>query len=392
MNNKKDTIIENFFNEALFTFDSLSCDCVVEPEYIKPGFFNEAFKVASISDKKLQFAFEPQKGLVRLSSHGTIEEKNILGNLLQIRGDNLSNFTNFFNRNGFLFPTKIDEYEKVTCDNFYIIMSRLCCVVELLDLVSNPKQKDYEGILARVLFLLFSARASIKCGEFDYESCEHSFTKLFLSNQLFQNTLDQVEAFSTGKFSIKDTIFGTYELNIADYTSIINQNPPPPLGFHDDSLRRLTDMYVNCHNCNEDIRKITDFLFHYCYEVQPINLMEGSRYSEPKVDNFTQQLKDSLIDIAKIIIKEEIDHNIKGVVPVYDSSKLEPKWKVTTLLSAIYFSLFYLRPNVQIYKRCENPRCNKLFLVNRTSTNRKYCDEFCRGRLNQVNYRAKQHQ
>lgn len=141
MDENKQKIIENFYNEALFTFNSLSCDCVVEHEYIRPGVVQESFKVASISNKKIRFAFEPQKGLVRLSSKGTIEEKNILGNLLQIPGDSLENFKDFFNQNGFLFPTKIDEYEKISCENFYIIMTRLCAVIELLDLVSNPKEK-----------------------------------------------------------------------------------------------------------------------------------------------------------------------------------------------------------------------------------------------------------
>lgn len=390
MDENKQKIIENFYNEALFTFNSLSCDCVVEHEYIRPGVVQESFKVASISNKKIRFAFEPQKGLVRLSSRGTIEEKNILGNLLQIPGASLENFKDFFNQNGFLFPTKIDEYEKISCENFYIIMTRLCTVIELLDLVSNPKEKNYLEILNRILYLLFSKRASIKYENVDYESCEHEFSKILYSNDAFFFTLSNIEAFNTGEYSIQDTIYGVYKLNAADYSSIIGQNPPPPLGFHDATLVRLTDMYANCHNCNKNVRKIVDFLFHYCYEVQPINFENGIPYCEPKEENFSQELKDALVSITKTIIKEEIDHNIKGVVPVYDEEKLEPKWHVTTLLGAIYFSLFYLRPDLQIYKRCENPRCNKLFLVNRTSTNRRYCDDYCRGRLNQVKYRAKQ--
>lgn len=53
----------------------------------------------------------------------------------------------------------------------------------------------------------------------------------------------------------------------------------------------------------------------------------------------------------------------------YDTDKMQPKWNVDDLFTAMYMSLFYLRANNYIYKQC--PHCGTYFIVSRT-TSKKY--------------------
>ena len=90
-------------------------------------------------------------------------------------------------------------------------------------------------------------------------------------------------------------------------------------------------------------------------------------------------MKDALVRIARIVVSEEINHYISSIHPAIDPETLEPEWKLDSLLEAIYFSVFYMKPGVEIYKECQNPSCKRevYFLVNATATNKKYCCPAC---------------
>jgi predicted RNA-binding Zn ribbon-like protein len=96
-----------------------------------------------------------------------------------------------------------------------------------------------------------------------------------------------------------------------------------------------------------------------------------------------------MLDVSKIIIGEEINANLVGIHPVYDVDKMSPSWKVDSLLCAAYFSIFYLNPELELYRPCQNPRCGKYFLVKATSTRVRYCSTACCNRVTQDRYRKK---
>ena len=64
---------------------------------------------------------------------------------------------------------------------------------------------------------------------------------------------------------------------------------------------------------------------------------------------------------------------------VFNIETLSPSWKLSTFLEALYFSIFYMKPGIELYKECENPNCkhDKYFLINATITNKKYCCPAC---------------
>ncbi len=108
--------------------------------------------------------------------------------------------------------------------------------------------------------------------------------------------------------------------------------------------------------------------------------MSAFYYGNPARDNYSDEMKAALVDIAKTVISEEINHNIKGIHLRYDGRTLAPVWQVDTLLQALYFAIFYMNPGVEVYKRCENPNCKRqvFFLTNATKTNKRYCCDQCR--------------
>ena len=148
--------------------------------------------------------------------------------------------------------------------------------------------------------------------------------------------------------------------------------------------------YINYSNLDE-VEK--NELYHFYYEVGSIAEVttDDIKFNSCPVkwDAFDDKMKNALIEVAKIVIAEEINSNLDGVHAEYDSNVMEPRWKVDSLLSALYFSIFYMKPNIEITRQCANPTCGRYFTVSRTSSKKKYCCDDCRNRALQNRYRAK---
>ncbi len=93
--------------------------------------------------------------------------------------------------------------------------------------------------------------------------------------------------------------------------------------------------------------------------------------------------------IARLIIGEEINENLNGIHPQYNVATMSPSWRVDSLMGAIYFSIFYMKPGLELYRLCANPNCNQYFLVKTTSTRNKYCCPECGNATAQRNYRKR---
>ena len=154
-------------------------------------------------------------------------------------------------------------------------------------------------------------------------------------------------------------------------------------------------MYTGCNDVGEETRTIIDFYYHFQTEISAIKdvkFSSVSTYSHIDEQNFSDEIKTALFKVARIVVATEINHNIRGIHPRYDGGKLTATWQVDTLIQAIYFSIFYMRAGVEIYKECENPNCkrDKFFLVDATRTNKHYCCEQCRNAAGAQRYRNRQ--
>ena len=147
-------------------------------------------------------------------------------------------------------------------------------------------------------------------------------------------------------------------------------------------------------NCNTHHNSFVRKFLHYRLKLSNDrkNLLWNYMFLKtlfPKEENFTDKMKEVLLEIANFIVGEEINANLAGIHPVYDTKKMMPSWKVDSLLCAAYFSIFYLKPELELYRPCDNPKCGKYFLVRTTTTKIRFCSTECCNCVTQARYRKK---
>lgn len=371
-------IKENFFENILFKFESCGCDCVEDIEHVAPGTAPiKRFKLQAMSEHQIAFGYAAKDGLIRIAPNGTIEERNILGTLMSLADKPTDKLTAFLRNNGFLFPISTDHYEEIDEGSLYGLINRLRMTVELMT-ATNEIRKDYKKIYDLTLALLFSDDQSISTSKMQapYRSCHHPYTDVIQNPPTTLSDARNQEAFDGDHYHINDSVYGSYEVSITDYNNIMGGYTTVP-GYQNRFYQNLTAMLVNYERQDMN-KKISDFLFHFLYD------MKGDSSAE-----FSEEMKRVLIEIAKFVIGEEINANLDGIHPVYNTDTMAPSWKVDSLLCAAYFSVFYLKPDLELYRPCDNPRCGRYFLVKTTSTRNRFCCQECCNRVTQDRYRKR---
>lgn len=369
---------EIFFETILFKFESCSCDCVEDIEHISPGEKPiSKFKLQAMPEHHILFGYTAKDGLVRIAPNGTIEERNILGTLISLANKPVKELISFLKDNGFLFPVCAGTYEVFDEVSLYRIINRLKMTVELMT-AANEIRKNYNKICELTLSLLLAGDLTIKTDSMkdSYSSCHHKFIDI-LENppSILSNNRNQ-EKFDRDTYNIADCVYGSYSLDIHDYNDIMGGYSSVP-EYSNRFYQNITSLFVNYEEIDMT-KKISDFLFHFLYEMNG----DSSR-------DFSEEMKATLIEIAKYIIGEEINANLNGIQPVYNSETMSPSWRVDSLLCASYFSIFYLEPDLELYRPCNNRRCGKYFLVKTTSTRNRFCSSECCNRVTQDRYRKR---
>jgi hypothetical protein len=386
-------ISENFYQEALFTFKSNKCFCAIDEINLSPTEKRNVIKVTSINAENIKFAFQPKDGLVRVSQHtGAVEESNILNSLLSIEEYNIDKYKKFFEKNGFFYPISGDHFEEINDESLMFIVDKLKATVELMSQISEIQRKDYKKLLSLTLYLLLEDNIAVKVANYDFKSCYHKKLMDEINNakEIKDNTF-YLKVDENFDFEVKDTIYGKCKLNLDEYRHLTSD--PEVLN---DFWRAIIRSYVNRTSIDGDTRLIIEVLYHVFFEIGWFWQVDknGIIFAIPeenvKWDKFDDKLKQAIIKVAKITVTEEINSHLDGIYPEYDYSIMEPRWRVESLISALYFSIFYMKPNVELTRICANPRCHKYFTVSRTSVKKKYCCPECANRDSQNRYRAKQ--
>lgn len=380
-------IKENFFeNNALFKLKTYSCDMVTDVIHTAPNEEpNYEYKLTSNINKEITLAYAPKKGLVRIATNGTIEEPNILGTFISLYDKKEKDLIKFVSENGFIFPIGSNDYEKIKKEELTNILTRLKLTVELMSDISSIK-KNYYKIVSNIINLLLYTPVELKTElmKKSYNTHHYDYIDLLKSSSGTLSDKRKQQNFNSEVFTIEeDSIFPNSELSISYYNDCISNTT------NTDYFKNIIQLYVNLDSNNIE-RKITDVLFHSLEQCQSLDtfLSDESKvlFDLNKADyNF----KETIIEVANYIIGEEINSNLNRIHPVYDTNKKTPSWVIDDLLSALYFSIFYLDHNLELYRQCANPKCNKWFLVRTTSTKKKYCSDECRNRVVQDRYRKK---
>lgn len=381
-----------------FDFRNPACSVVFDISHPYPGKEDVLMKVCRSAGDEIRFAFAAGKGLARLDNSTKIAQENVLGELLAVDERDPNTLISFFSENGYLLPIEArdGEYQSIPLETLCGIVSRIKATVLLMSELGTPKP-DYLRIMALVVSLVMADTCAVKNADEEtvYATCDHEFSKILKMASTIPPIDGEVDANTKGYYEISDTIYGAYHLDSAEYEDIADDytfsNRYP--GIDDMFYRDVVYLYRNATSTTVENRQMIDFLFHFMHQVAIPEKChaDGSieTYADPKMDAIDDQLMEGALRAARIVLDKEINTNLKGISPYYDIERLEPSWKTDSLLSALYLSVFLLRPGIEIFRRCGNPNCSCSFLVKTTSMKQKYCSSECSNAMAQRFYRKR---
>ena len=373
----------NFFLNNFFEFENYSCTCKKETVFSVPGqppHYN--LKICSNPENSIYFSYASQKGLNQSGNAGGIISENILGQLLAIPVGDLNATIDFLEKYGFLFPISSDKYESVDDVTLLEIVNRIKATVTLMGAIAG--KRDYKKMLICTTYLLYSSPVTLKLSTEEYSSCIHPFSELIGTYNSMPDINRNQEFFDNEYISISDTfINGDNHIDSNELPGMCSGDGVHNLpGSKDRHYKNLFALYTNYPVADKNLRTIIDFYYHYQKDIgiiKDVAVNKLTYHTQPQRENFTEKMKESLLKIAQIVISEEINANLKGISPQFNIDTLTPSWKLNSFIEALYFSIFYMKPGVELYKECENPNCKhqKYFLINATATNKKYCCKAC---------------
>lgn len=383
--------ISEMFLNTMFEYDGFGCCCVKDTENVAPDEPPKTtLKLYTDISKPLRFSYAAKAGLNLTGKAGGLIEQNILGKILALPAGDIDRHIEFFKAYGFLLPLSAQEYESVDAEVLLEVVNRIKATIRLMNAIGK---RDYKKMFIHATYLLFSPTQRINTLMECYETCQHEFSNLLNSYNLFPDLNSEPEVFVGGTYSVEDTLLGKKNPIAIEFYNAIRSGAGTDInGSKDPWFKRIVAMYTGCQDVDEETRTIIDFYYHFQTEISAIKdvkFSSVSTYLHIDEQNFSDEIKTTLLKVARIVVAAEINHNIRGIHPRYDGGKLTATWQVDTLIQAIYFSIFYMKAGVEIYKECENPNCkrDKFFLVDATRTNKHYCCEQCRNAAGAQRYR-----
>lgn len=373
----------NSFLINSFEFENYPCICKKEVIYSSPN--EEAtynIKVCSNrSVNPLKFSYSAQNGLNLSGNAGGIIDENILGELLAIPTSNLDETIDFIEKYGFIFPISDCEFESIDAMELLSFFERIKATILLMSAIAG--KKNYTNIFVNLTYLLFSNVATITTSTNTFSTTEHKFSSLLRSYSYMPDIQRNQELFDNGFIAINDSIKNEKTKIFRDelINMVSGNGIPNLLGSKNQLFKHLFALYTNYHTDDENLRLIIDFYYNYQKMMGIVNSVEPKKVNYYKKNNveLPNELKSAMLEVAKIVISDEINANISNIHPSYSYGSLAPSWKLSNFLEALYFSIFYMQPGVELYKKCENPNCrrDKYFLVKTTKQNKKYCCPEC---------------
>lgn len=379
--------------KTMFQHEGYGCLCAKDTVNTSP---DEAptvtLKVCPDTSTQLLFSYAPKDGLNMTGVAGGLHEKNILGKLLALPKGDIDKHIEFIEKYGFLYPLPENEYTAIEASDLMEIINRIKSTIRLYSYINK---KDYRGVLIHVVYLLYAPVTELRIGDNVFLTCTHRFKSLLDSYNLFPDLSREPEVAANGTYSVDDAFLRKKNvIDISFYNAVRSGSDTDLQGSKDLWFKNLMAMYIGCKDVDEETRFLIDFFYHLQTEVSVIKEVHfGSfkSYTTFSEDALDDSFKNALLKIARIVVAEEINHNIRGIHPKYNGGKLTATWQVDTLIEALYFSIFYMR-NGEMYKECENPNCKRdsFFLVEATRTNKHYCCEQCRNAAGAQRYRNRQ--
>ncbi len=387
--------LSEILSSSYFECDNYACICKKDMINTTPGMPpSVTLKLCSDINQPLHFSYMAQKGLNLSGNAGGPIQTNVLGKLLAIKDDDIDAHIDFFQKYGFLFPIAADEYETIEAPKIIAYVNRIKATLILMNAIAGTR--NYHNMLIMAAYLLYSEPVEFELTNRKVTSYSHDFTQGLQTYNLFPDMNGNAEVYSTGGFSVADTIVGgNNKVDISFFNAIRSGTGTQDIsGSNSAWFKNLFAMYTGLTGADAPLREIIDFFYHFqleCGIIKEVPFKHIKYYSKNKDFEFSDAMKVSLLNISKYLICQEINYNISTIHPSVSFGSLEPEWRMDSLIEAIYFSIFYMKPGVEIYRECQNPTCKKdvFFLINATAENKKYCCPACANAAAQRRARAR---
>ena len=382
-----------------FTMTSHPCDCFIDTTHDENGKENHVLRVQEKKDVSLKFAYMPKEGLVRVDEEtGSVIGKNILGELIAIKDGERDKLIRFISEYGFLVPLSGNVLESFDFKDVFGVQKRIKETLRLMSLLQES-YVQYKRILSIVSWLLLSDRISLRSIEQEkaiLETCIHSYVAEMGRQSRTDYSYENYDPYSSQSITVEDSLYENLQsvpLSQFENDSFIADS----MDGQDAILSKYNaaSLYLFHQDCLPDVRKIIDYYYHITQEIGDLlsfNEKGEAQFACPNEElatRFNDSLRKATLDIAKIVIKEELDYAINAIYPSYDIETMSASWKIPDLYSALFFAIFYMKPDVEIYRKCENPNCECYFLVSTTNSKRKYCSDECSNAMQQRKYRKR---
>ena len=377
----------------LFIFRNANCETRIDTTHDKAG--NEIKTLRIRNTQNVQtFNYKAVEGLYHTTGSGN----NLLAELFSLPLDRVEPLNSYFEKYGFFIPISSESFETFSYHDLYSIIARIHALLNLIQELQK-KTPDCNRLFRQTTRLQFTNPITISNeAGYTYKTCTH-----FLRAKIESVNLNELH--TPPQYMVEEE-YGMPYAHVPDSMS--------PTGFTDISIDEFMDEYepsrlspylrnllASCFDCDHAHRRMIEL---YCHiENSSIMTLKGNNFDILTKLQFSDQtdlnqetkypdLKDRIIEAAKTTIKDELEYALRNIKPSYDSDTALGSWNIPDFLSALYFSIFYMRPDLQIFRLCASPYCNNYFTVTSTNSRKKYCCHECANYVSQRAYRSRKQQ
>jgi len=343
-------------------------------------------------DVTIHYAYKMGQGLISRRNKNATGGHAILPDLLALKFDKPMAVKSFIEKHGYLFPLDKENDNSIDEESLFALINRLKASVSLMNVLIADKI-DYRQMFALTMYLLLTQQTSIKYfgGEYHTWKSDIGYYWNNLSSVDIHDPNDERGLLISDYIRPEDELF-FLEFDIGNSDGI-------------EDYRSMTFkaivlyLFKHINHTQPESREAIDFLYHFFKDVgvpeswdytgELTFLDRDISKSTNFYDGFDTQRKERLTKLARWTLKSEIDFNIKTITPSYDIDSMTPSWHVNTLMAGLYYSLFYMHPNIEQYRYCANPNCGMAFLVMVTSHNKMYCSKRCGNAMQQRKLRRR---
>ena len=387
----------------MFSYQNPHCDCKVTTNYTDDGVEVHSLQLKT-TEGHYHYAYAPIDGLVMMNEkNGAIMDKyKVIEDFLNIDLKNAEKIKEFIDTYGFIMPLPYDgKYKIFSHLDLEHLIKRFRTLVKLMAAIED-EHIDYDIVLKLTAYLLFAIPRKIALSEEDEGlcSCVHTFTHFWYTIDNLPELAGNLVNCCTNDpyddyYLISDSFTNREEhLGMLDYHEDVEDFDSYSASSHRIFKAKITKLYRDAFEENMDMsaRYVIDFLYHLIHiSINIDDVFENGNIStDVKLsdnDKFDDVFKSHLIFIAKNTIKAEFDFALYGIHPIYNVKTMSPNWEIPNFFTALYFALFYTRPDYEIYRVCANPNCNRLFKVKTTNSRKQYHDISCQNAAAQMRHR-----